>query len=92
MEFTHSELSSFFDVIEQVQQQLATARMLQLTELQLDRLKQVEQRVLEQRNRGRRQLRLTLVRDGLRVVVSAVMLVWALMLALVVLNEKPSKQ
>lgn len=64
-----------------VQKQLAVARKQQLAQPQLDRLATIERQLVDKRNRGRRQLRLALWRDGLRVLVSAVAVVWVLRLA-----------
>jgi hypothetical protein len=72
----------------QVQQQLETARQRQLSGRQLEQLQELERQLLDRRDQGSRQLRLTLFRDALRVVVSALALVWALRLPLVVLDDK----
>lgn len=69
-----------------VQKQLAAARQQQLAQPQLERLVMIERQLDDKRNRGRRQLRLKLWRDGLRVVVSALAVVWVLRLAGGVIN------
>jgi len=69
-----------------VQKQLAAARQQQLAQPQLERLVMIERQLADKRTRGRRQLLLNLWRDGLRVVASAVAVVWVLRLAGIVLN------
>lgn len=71
-----------------LQERLATAREAKLTPAQFQQLKQLELQLLQRRDQGSRQMRLSLVRDLVRVVVSALALVWALRLPLVVLNDR----
>lgn len=71
-----------------LQQRLATARQSELTPAQFQQLKQLEVQLLQRRDQGSRQMRLGLIRDLVRVVVSALAVVWALRLPLVVLNDR----
>lgn len=64
-----------------VQKDLASARKQQLAPPQFEQLATIERQLVDKRQRSRRQLRLNLWRDGLRVVVSAAAVVWLLRLA-----------
>lgn len=75
----------------QFKQQLAIARKQQLTSAQLQQLQQAEARLEAQHSSGRRQIRFKLMRELLQVILSAVALVWALRLPLVVLNDRKTR-
>ncbi|MFO7628489.1 MAG: hypothetical protein R6W06_03025 [Prochlorococcaceae cyanobacterium] len=65
-----------------VQRELATARQRQATPEEFKQLGEIEDRLKQQRNSGQRQIRFNLVREAVRVCLSAGVLVWALRLPL----------